>query len=130
MRPVRLRETGLSSKNREGQVMGREEQQVQDRGTGLGLTTAGGPQGDIAGQRELCKGGNDAGIELAGLPYQALRCVWELEAFDVVFWKDLDRVVPCGLKAEKENWSLTDGDSCLSHGPCCPFSSPCFPFDL
>lgn len=121
MRPVRLREASLSLKNREGQVMGREEQQSWGRGTGLGLTAAGGTQGDIAGQRKLYKGGYSAGIELAGLLYQALGCVWEREAFDGVFWKDLDGVFTCGLKAEKRSQNLTYGDSCPSPVPYCPF---------
>lgn len=104
-------------------MIGREEQQCWDRGTGLGLTAAGGPQGDIAGQRKLYKGGYNAGVELAGFLYQALGCVWEREAFDVVFWKDLDGVFTCGLKAEEENQSLTYGDSCPSPVPYCPFPS-------
>lgn len=106
-----------------------EEQQVWDRGTGLWLTAAGGPQGDIADQRELYKGGDNAGIELAGLRYQALGCVWELHAFDLASWKDLDGVFTCGLKAEKESWHLTYGDPCPSPVPCRPFPSPS-PFPL
>lgn len=103
---------------------GREGQQAWGRGTGPGLTAAGGPQGDVAGQRDLCKGGYNAGVEPAGLPYQAVGCVWEREAFDGVFWKDLDGVFTCGLKAEKESGSLSYGDPCPSPGPCCPFPSP------
>lgn len=86
-------------------------------GCEVGLTTAGGSQPDLIGQREFHEGGYGAGVELAGLPDQALGCIWEIEAFDFLFWKDLDGVFTCGLRAEKEA-----GASQL--WCCLPFSVP------
>lgn len=102
MRPVRLREAGPTQRTVLPDPRGATEGRAGSQ-TGLGLTTAGGPQGDFAGQGDLCKGGYFAGVELAGLPDQALGCVWEHEAFDGLFWKDLDGVFTCGLKAEKDS---------------------------
>lgn len=127
MRPARLR--NRPSSNQRGASDGKGGAAGLGQGHGLWLTAAGGPQGDIAGQGELYKGGDSAGIELAGLPYQALGCVWELHAFDLASWEDLDGVFTSGLKAEKESWRLTYGDPCPSPVPCCPLPLPSlFPF--
>lgn len=66
------------------------------------LTTAAGPQREDIGHRELHKGRYHAGVEPPGLPQQALWCIWEREARDVLIWKDLDGVFTSGLRMGRE----------------------------
>lgn len=66
------------------------------------LTTAGCPQRDDTGQRELHKGRYYTGVEPPGLPQQALGCVWEVEAGDVLLRKDLEGVFTSGLMTGRE----------------------------
>lgn len=65
------------------------------------LTTAVGLQRDDTGQRELHEGRYHAGVESPGLPQQALRCIREHEATDVLLWKDLEGVFTSGLMTEQ-----------------------------
>lgn len=56
-----------------------------------------GLQRDDTGQGELHEGCYHAGVESPGLPQQALGCIWEHKATDVLLWKDLEGVFTSGL---------------------------------
>lgn len=75
------------------------------------LTTTAGLKRDDTGQREFHKGRYHTGVELPGLPQQALGCIWEHEATDVFLWKDLEGVFTSGLMTgtEAEQGAISQG---------------------